>query len=356
METLDCAVQCVSRASVIAECFHGRTPGDFSLPITSPLGTQAHITDRTLLRDSERADFTTMARLWMMMLMLFSSLFTSSLTFDIHLVNVNPKQAIAGVFQASIGNKYALTASTARDLCEHLGLTIASKAQVAEAQEHGLETCRFGWVDEQIAVVPRVQAKSNCGNGMTGVVVWRADPSKEFDVFCFNITDFEAQNQASMAAHQTTTRKPTTTHSSVFPTAHVGVHLRKTQSSKLPFPSSSFNSPTFSVPSSTSRSPSVNDLDDEGKHLAMSGTPIEAVPAALLITVTFAVMLAVFLALYYFKTNRPCRKQCDSEQQKEYIETEVWEHCSKKDLQQPQDEHVEENEEENKESSSIEQD
>ncbi|XP_073693634.1 lymphatic vessel endothelial hyaluronic acid receptor 1a [Garra rufa] len=297
-----------------------------------------------------------MARIWKMMLMLFSSLFTSSLTFDIHFVKVNPKQAISGVFQASIGNKYALTASTARDLCEHLGLTIASKSQVAEAQKNGLETCRFGWIDEQIAVIPRVEVKSNCGNGRTGVVVWRADPNREFDVFCFNITDFEAQNQASMAAHRTTTRKPITTHSSAFPTAQAGVHLRKTPSSKLPSPSSSLSSPTSSVSSSTSHSPSVNDLDDEGKHLAMSGTQIEAVPAALLITVTFAVMLSVFLALYYFKTNRPCRTQCDSEQQKEYIETEVWEHCSKKDLQTPQDEHVEEHEEENNNSSSTNQD
>lgn len=289
--------------------------------------------------------------------MLFSSLFMSSLTFDIQLVKVNPKRAISGVFEASIGNTYALSASAARDLCEHLGLTIASKAQVAEAQKHGLETCRFGWVDEQIAVVPRVQAKSNCGNGKTGVVVWRADPSKEFDAYCFNLTDFEAQKQASMAARQTTTRKPITTHSSVFPTAQAGVHLRKTPFSKLPSTSSSLSSPSSSVPSSSSsHSPSVNDIDDEEKHLPMSGTPIEGVPAALLITVTFAVMLAVFLALYYFKTNRPCRTQCDSEQQKEYIETEVWEHCSKKDLQKPQEEHVEENEEENNNSSSTDQD
>lgn len=45
--------------------------------------------------------------------------------------------------------------------------------------------------------------------------------------------------------------------------------------------------------------------------------------------------------------NRPCRTQCDSEQQKEYIETEDLEYCSKKDVQKPQEEHVEENEEEN---------
>lgn len=47
---------------------------------------------------------------------------------------------------------------------------------------------RFGWVDEQIAVVPRVHFKASCGKGNTGIVVWRANPSKEFDVFCFNST------------------------------------------------------------------------------------------------------------------------------------------------------------------------
>lgn len=288
----------------------------------------------------------------MMMMTLFNSFFMSSLTFDIHLVKVHPKQAVSGVTEVSIGNKYALNALAARDLCEHLGLTIASKAQVAEAQKHGLETCKFGWIDEQIAVVPRVQVKASCGSGKTGVVVWRANPSTEFDVFCFSSTDFEAQNQAATTIHQTTTGKPITTHSSAFPTAQAGVHLRKTPSSKQPSPSSSFSS---SLVPSLSHSPSGNHMDDEGEHLPMSDTTTDAVPAALLISVTFAVMLAVFLTLYYFKTNRPCRTRGDGEQPKEYIETEVWEHCSKKDLQTPQDEHEEENEEENNSTDSTDQ-
>uniref|UniRef100_A0A8C2DWW0 Lymphatic vessel endothelial hyaluronic receptor 1a n=1 Tax=Cyprinus carpio TaxID=7962 RepID=A0A8C2DWW0_CYPCA len=131
-----------------------------------------------------------MARVWMRMLkmmMLFSGLFMSSLTFDIHLVKGRSLVAISGVIISSIGNQYALNASAARDLCEHLGLTIASKAQVAEAQKHSLETCRFGWIDEQIAVIPRVQAKSNCGSGKTGVVVWHANPSTKFEVFYISL-------------------------------------------------------------------------------------------------------------------------------------------------------------------------
>lgn len=265
----------------------------------------------------------------MIKMVLFSGMFMSGLAFDMQLVKVHPKQAISGVSEASIGNQYALNASSARDLCEHLGLTIANKAQLAEAQKHGLETCRFGWIDEQIAVVPRVKVNPNCGNGKTGVVVWRAVPSKLFDVFCFNVTDFETQ--ASIKVHQMTTGKPMTTRSSVAPTA--GVHLRGSPLSKLP-------SHWSSVPRSASAGPSVVHRAD-AKHLALSSGSTEAVPAALLITVTFAVMIAVFLALYYVRTKRPCKAQCDVEQQKEYIETEVWEHHTKEDLQKTQEEQVE---------------
>ncbi|XP_056318957.1 lymphatic vessel endothelial hyaluronic acid receptor 1a [Danio aesculapii] len=275
-----------------------------------------------------------MTRVWMRMMMkmvLFSSMFMSALTFDMQLVKVHPKQAISGVSEASIGNQYALNASSARDLCEQLGLTIANKAQLAEAQKHGLETCRFGWIDEQIAVVPRVHANPNCGIGRTGVVVWRAIPSKRFDVFCFNVTDFETQ--ASIKAHRMTTRKPMTTRSSVAPTA--GIHLRGS-----PFPT--IPSHWSSVPPSASAGPSVVHRADDAKHLALSSGSTEAVPAALLITVTFAVMIAVFLALYYVRMKRPCKARCDVEQQKEYIETEVWEHRTKEDLQKTQEEQMEE--------------
>jgi len=82
------------------------------------------------------------------------------------------------------------------------------------------------------------------------------------------VADFEAQNQAAATR---TTRKPITTHSSVFPTAQSGVHLRKPPFSKQASPSS----PSSSVPPSLSHGPSVNHMDDEGKHLPMSGTTMD---------------------------------------------------------------------------------
>ncbi|KAI7814367.1 lymphatic vessel endothelial hyaluronic acid receptor 1a [Triplophysa rosa] len=269
-----------------------------------------------------------MASVWM--LLLLKSFFMCGLSLDTKLIKVYPKQPILGVFQASLGNKYELNASAARDVCEHLGVTIASKAQVVEAQKHGLETCRFGWIDEQIAVVPRVQVKSNCGSGEVGVVAWRADVNTKFDVFCFNLIDFEIQNQA-MTADQKSTEKPITTT-----------------------PKASTSSPlsSFSIPPALSHNPNPNEIEVE-RHLPMSGTPasVGVVPVALLITVTFVALLAVFLALH-FKMNRSCRMFRDAERRQEDIETEVWKHCSEKDLQKTQEENVQEKEEENDSNSS----
>lgn len=47
---------------------------------------------------------------------------------------------------------------------------------------------RFGWTDENLAVIPRNKALVSCGQNKTGVVTWRAAVQKKFDVFCFNET------------------------------------------------------------------------------------------------------------------------------------------------------------------------
>lgn len=56
-------------------------------------------------------------------------------------------QSVAGVFLVSQWNglhqpQYAFNASEARRMCGSLGVSIASKAQVKEALDRGLETCR----------------------------------------------------------------------------------------------------------------------------------------------------------------------------------------------------------------------
>uniref|UniRef100_A0A8C5N870 Link domain-containing protein n=1 Tax=Gouania willdenowi TaxID=441366 RepID=A0A8C5N870_GOUWI len=107
-----------------------------------------------------------------------------------------PFPVVAGVFQVTRLNDfnqphYAFNASEARLLCLSLGVHIASKAQVETALTRGFETCRFGWIDEYLAVIPRIRALINCGKNQTGLVPWRASVKKKFDVFCFNESGFK---------------------------------------------------------------------------------------------------------------------------------------------------------------------
>ncbi|XP_028812782.1 lymphatic vessel endothelial hyaluronic acid receptor 1a isoform X2 [Denticeps clupeoides] len=105
---------------------------------------------------------------------------------------------------------YSFNASAARDVCQDLGASIATKAQVAQALTQGLETCRFGWVDEQIAIIPRLHPRPLCGQNKTGVIPWRSPLTNRFDVFCFNATDLELQLNI-------TSTEPFTSSSSVHP-------------------------------------------------------------------------------------------------------------------------------------------
>ncbi|XP_068586926.1 lymphatic vessel endothelial hyaluronic acid receptor 1a isoform X2 [Cebidichthys violaceus] len=125
---------------------------------------------------------------------------TSDQNIDTNRIRVFPaaNQSIAGVFQVSNLNdlnqpQYTFNASEARRLCSSLGVNIASKAQVQEALTRGLETCRFGWIDEHFAVIPRIKALSTCGQNRRGLVAWRASVTQKFDVFCFNESDAATQ-------------------------------------------------------------------------------------------------------------------------------------------------------------------
>ncbi|MFT7802762.1 lymphatic vessel endothelial hyaluronic acid receptor 1 [Arapaima gigas] len=101
---------------------------------------------------------------------------------------------IRGVFEVSTTpHPYAFNASIARIMCEHLGATLATKAQVEEAHAYGLQTCRYGWVQELQAVIPRIEPQQSCGKGATGVLLWNKGAEAPFDAFCFRATDLETR-------------------------------------------------------------------------------------------------------------------------------------------------------------------
>uniref|UniRef100_A0A8C0IJG4 Lymphatic vessel endothelial hyaluronic acid receptor 1 n=1 Tax=Bubo bubo TaxID=30461 RepID=A0A8C0IJG4_BUBBB len=79
--------------------------------------------------------------------------------------------------------------SEASTACNQLNLQLASKDQVEKALKHGFETCSYGWVKDGLVVIPRITSNKKCGKGNTGLVLWRAEPFKTFQVYCFNSSD-----------------------------------------------------------------------------------------------------------------------------------------------------------------------
>ncbi|KAF5891983.1 lymphatic vessel endothelial hyaluronic acid receptor 1-like, partial [Clarias magur] len=128
-----------------------------------------------------------------MLLLLSAHSVTSALLINVAQIKVYPVYPVFGVFQASLSSSYAFNASVAREVCDRLGVVMADKEQVEKAHRRRLETCRFGWIDEQVAVIPRIHSKDSCGQGKVGIITWRASLDSLFDVFCFNSTDYEVQ-------------------------------------------------------------------------------------------------------------------------------------------------------------------
>ncbi|XP_028306869.1 lymphatic vessel endothelial hyaluronic receptor 1b isoform X2 [Gouania willdenowi] len=95
-------------------------------------------------------------------------------------------RSFAGVFMLIEDGKYTLDFTAAKAACLDLNVTMATTAQMERALQHGLETCKYGWTAEQIAVIPRQTSDLKCGMGKIGVVTWSASPNKKFAVFCFN--------------------------------------------------------------------------------------------------------------------------------------------------------------------------
>lgn len=84
---------------------------------------------------------------------------------------------------------HQMNLTEAKEACKLLGLTLASKNQVEAARTSGFETCSYGWVEDQILVIPRIFANPKCGKNGVGVLVWRTPVSKKSSAFCYNSSD-----------------------------------------------------------------------------------------------------------------------------------------------------------------------
>uniref|UniRef100_A0A4W6FXV0 Link domain-containing protein n=1 Tax=Lates calcarifer TaxID=8187 RepID=A0A4W6FXV0_LATCA len=107
------------------------------------------------------------------------------------------------------GGQYTLNFTAARAACLYLNVTIATKDQMEHAVLRGLETCRYGWIAEKIAVIPRLISEEKCGKGNTGLVLWYARAESKFGAYCFSASDLEETTKTFKPASQTST-SPTT--------------------------------------------------------------------------------------------------------------------------------------------------
>ncbi|XP_024295925.1 lymphatic vessel endothelial hyaluronic acid receptor 1 [Oncorhynchus tshawytscha] len=280
-----------------------------------------------------------MMQVWILSLLLPLTLSFSGLHVDPSKINAFPERQIAGVFLVSCTNDlnqftYAFNASEAREVCWYLGVTMASNSQVEEAQRLGLETCRFGWIDEHFAVIPRIEASKTCGQNQTGVIKWRASVTKLFDVFCFNASVIQLEDT----------------------TADTALTTPKQQEGAHPSPSGAASPPSTSlspaiihlVPSTQSARPTSHSRSSLLSLSSFSDSPgvevelPQSMSSAILITSAVVLLLTAMAILLYFRTNNglktilPC---WDGEQQKEYIETkECAAHTCMKDTKEAQTE------------------
>ncbi|XP_022601994.1 lymphatic vessel endothelial hyaluronic acid receptor 1-like [Seriola dumerili] len=280
-------------------------------------------------------------------------------------IQVPQSPITAGVFMLIEGGKYTLNFTAARAACLFLNVTIATRDQMEQALQQGLETCKFGWIAEQIAVLPRLTPDNNCGKGKTGVVTWRASADKQFGVYCFSSSDLQESPSTSKAAAQTST-SPTTptalTRSSTPTAALVTSTTTKAASSVKPITtktpekkasttastllvkttcstrisSTSTSLKTFStrIPTSLSHliaskptvvtaafSTSVSVLPP---HVSSAQPSLGAVPTALIIFGVILLLLTAAGAVWYYKLN--IFTFWSPGQHKDDTETEMWKH------------------------------
>ncbi|XP_037548685.1 lymphatic vessel endothelial hyaluronic acid receptor 1a [Nematolebias whitei] len=223
------------------------------------------------------------------------------------------KQSIAGVIQVSHLNErnlveYGFDAFEARSLCRALGLEIASKSQVETALSRGLETCRFGWTDEHLAVIPRINALANCGKSQIGLVPWRASVTQKFDAFCFN------KSGAATQLKDATTDSPLSTSS--YP--ETSLPPSKDPDGFLTTWAASFSSSLIPL------SPSTLSYDAEPARF-VSSTHSSTGAKVVLITCTCGLLLITVAVLAYIKLTRKVFLGSDKKQQQEgNIQTEEW--------------------------------
>ncbi|KAJ8271507.1 hypothetical protein COCON_G00103660 [Conger conger] len=236
---------------------------------------------------------------------------------------------VLGVFEVAsmpLPNAYGLNASEAREVCTSLNVTIASKKQVEEAHRNGLETCRYGWTDEQIAVIPRINPSTACGQNRSGVIVWRAPVTKLFDVFCFNSSALEIHLDATAIEVSVTSNQAL----GLSPPSPTPISER--------LPQSTFSAPLTSPSLSLSTSPARPEQPVPHEPMSSTESSFGVVPTAVVVTAVTVLLLTAIAALWHNRKSKNSILLWKREQRKEGAGTEVWKSTCEKELNREEEE------------------
>ncbi|XP_051580835.1 lymphatic vessel endothelial hyaluronic acid receptor 1-like [Myxocyprinus asiaticus] len=299
-----------------------------------------------------------MARVWLALCSLFF-LFNCTLCLDISQIQVPTNGGVSGVFLVQTKTtQYSFNATAATEACKAINMRIAAKAEVETANKNGLQTCRFGWVEEQIAVIPRTEKSPKCGKNSLGVTVWTAEISKMFDVYCFKPegpdAQFETTNTRTPEPTTEGGRTPsnnysstkTTRPSSIQPTSSPARslhHYTSTQSFSFVVNTSSTTITPIglsSISDSFQATPSPQSLSSlstlttisTSSQMATPNTSIREVSKALVIlSVMLLLLVAAAGAAWYLKIKRGQQFPSWTRMRpKQITETEMWRHISKR--------------------------
>uniref|UniRef100_A0A8D2L5U9 CD44 antigen n=1 Tax=Varanus komodoensis TaxID=61221 RepID=A0A8D2L5U9_VARKO len=108
-------------------------------------------------------------------------------------IGLNISCRYGGVFHVEKNRRYSLTRDEAVELCRALNSTIPTWEQMQRAYNIGLETCRYGYIEDKV-VLPRHTPYHLCAANTTGIYILMSNISDRYDTFCFNASEQSDMN------------------------------------------------------------------------------------------------------------------------------------------------------------------
>lgn len=111
-------------------------------------------------------------------------------------IHVNARScSYAGVFLIEGEDRHTLNYDSAQTACEEQGAVLAGPDQVEEAYNKKMETCRYGWMNNETVAILRHTSHENCNKNMTGLIMNpHVTKDQLFDAYCYNDSGIQEED------------------------------------------------------------------------------------------------------------------------------------------------------------------